>query len=61
MMSLNNDDKTMWSAAYDEEFDGLKNHSAWTAITESQYNKIKHVVGRALPTMAILTIKYDED
>ena len=46
---------------YDEEYYGLKDLPAWTTISESEYLKIRNVVGHALPTMAISTVKYDEN
>jgi hypothetical protein len=54
-------DKALWKAAYDEEYFGLKNLPAWTHITEKEYQQLKPIVGNALPTMAISTIKYDEN
>lgn len=61
MMSLSPEDKSIWSKGNDEEFNGLADLPAWTSITESEYRKIRKVVGNALPTMAISTIKYDEN
>ena len=59
--NLNPNDKAIWDSAYAEEYDGLANLPAWITITESQYQKIKHKCGTLLPTMAISTIKYDEN
>ena len=53
-------DKEQWNKAYDEEYNGLADLPAWTHITEAEYQEIKPTVGRVLPTMAISTIKYDE-
>ena len=39
---------------------GLYDLPAWTSITESEYQRIHHIVGPALPTMALSTVKYDE-
>jgi deoxyuridine 5'-triphosphate nucleotidohydrolase len=61
MHSLDNQDKQLWKQAYDEEYYGLEDLPAWTHITEEQYQAIKPTVGKALPTMAISTIKYDEN
>ena len=61
MSSLQNHDKDIWKEAYDEEYYGLYNLPAWTSISESEYQKIRHIVGSALPTMALSTIKYDEN
>ena len=61
MMSLENADKKIWAKAYDEEFDGLADLPAWTVISEAQYRKLRPTVGNALPTMAISTVKYNEN
>ena len=61
MQKLQDTDKTTWNKAYNEEYDGLNSLPAWTPISESQYQDMKHIVGNALPTMAISTIKYDEN
>ena len=60
MKNLDYNDKKIWSAGYDEEYDGLQDLPAWTEISESEYQQIRHVVGNALPAMAISTLKYDE-
>jgi len=57
---LNSKDKLIWDAAYSEEYFGLQNLPAWTTLSESEYNKIKHKCKTILPTMAISTIKFDE-
>ena len=43
-----------------EELEGLEQLPTWEVIDEEEYKRIRQVVGRALPTMAISTIKYDE-
>ena len=58
---LNEKDKSIWDAAYSEEYYGLKNLPTWRTITESEYQKNKSKLGTILPTMAISTIKYDEN
>jgi hypothetical protein len=51
--------RQIWDAAYDEENDGLCSLPSWEVINEDQYCCLSK--GRkALPTMAIATIKYDE-
>jgi hypothetical protein len=50
-------DKNIWDTAYDEEFDGLASLPTWQ-ITEDQFKQLSKGV-KALPTMAIATIKYD--
>jgi len=51
-------DQQIWNAAYDEEFDGLASLPTWEVLTEDQYRKLGVGV-KALPSMAIATIKYD--
>jgi len=53
------DDKAIWDAAYNEEYDGLESLPTWEIISEEQY-KILSKGRKALPTMAIATIKYDD-
>jgi hypothetical protein len=57
---LDPEDKCIWDAAYDEEYDGLESLPTWEVITEDQY-KLLSKGKRALPTMAIATIKYDSN
>jgi hypothetical protein len=52
-------DKLVWDAAYDEEYDGLKSLPTWEVLTEEQYYQLSKGK-KALPTMAIATIKYDD-
>ncbi len=55
---MNSTDKSIWDAAYDEEFDGLESFPTWEVLSEEQFRQLgKH--HKALPTMAIATIKYD--
>jgi len=58
---LNEKDRSIWDAAYSEEYYGLKNLPTWKTITESEYQRNKSKLGTILPTMAISTIKYDEN
>ena len=53
--------KKLWDAAYREELDGLTKLPTWEVITEEDYRQIKDVVGKPLPTMALSTIKKDEN
>jgi hypothetical protein len=57
--SLSDNDKHIWNDAYNEEYDGLIDLPTWEVITEEQYKQLGNGK-RALPTMAIATIKYDE-
>ena len=54
-------DKEIWDAAYSEEIEGLLDKGTWETITEADYNNIRHKVKALLPSMALSTIKYDEN
>ena len=54
-------DKAIWDAAYGEEIGGLINLPCWRTITASEYHKLQPLIGNAIPTMAISTIKSDEN
>jgi len=51
-------DKVIWDEAYNEELDGLTSLPTWEVLTESQFKSLSKGV-KALPSMAIVTIKYD--
>jgi hypothetical protein len=53
-------DKQIWDDAYNEEYDGLANIPTWEVISEHQFKLLSKGV-KPLPSMAILTIKYDEN
>ena len=59
--SLSSHDKTIWNSVYNDEYDGLCDLSAWTSISEYEYKRLRPTLGSSLPTMAISTIKYDEN
>jgi dUTPase len=47
-------DKQIWDESYREEYFGLhKDTQTWHYITEEEYQNMKHILGRPLPTMAI--------
>jgi len=50
--------KIIWDQAYDEEFDGLSSLPTWEILTEAQFKSLS-AGAKALPSMAIATIKYD--
>jgi hypothetical protein len=52
-------DKQIWDDAYFEEYDGLASLPTWDVLTEDQF-KILSKGTKALPSMAIATIKYDD-
>jgi len=56
---LSPSDQAIWLEAYDEEFDGLNSLPTWDVITEDQFKKLSKGI-KALPSMAIATIKYNE-
>eukprot|EP00957_Ditylum_brightwellii_P129902 9908513-Ditylum_brightwellii.AAC.1 len=61
MMQLCNHDKALQKSVYDEEYYGLQDLPAWSVIDATTYQKLKPIAGDALPSMAISTIKYDQD
>jgi hypothetical protein len=56
---LDPENKTIWDEAYNEEYDGSVSLPTWEVIYEDQYCHLSKG-WKALPTMAIATIKYDE-
>ena len=59
LSTMSHADQNIWTAAYDEEFDGLTSLPTWEVVTEEQFKRLSKGM-KALPTMAIATIKYDE-
>lgn len=58
---LHPEDKEIWDEAYIEEYDGLDSIDTFKTITEDEYQSMKHIYKGIMPTMAISTIKYDEN
>ena len=58
---INPQDRKLWDAAYKEEYDGLCKLNTWEVIPEEEYRRMIKVTGAALPTMALSTIKNDEN
>ena len=56
---MSDTDCEIWDAAYDEEYDGLMSLPTWEVVSENEYKKLSKGM-KALPTMAIATVKYDE-
>ena len=50
-------DKLIWDRSYTEEYNGLVNLDPWEVITEDEYKALLPLCRKALPTMAISTIK----
>jgi len=59
--NLSQNDKRIWDEAYAEEYIGLKQLPAWTTITEKEFKNMHPKYRTLLPTMAISTVKYDEN
>jgi len=57
--SMSPSDKSIWEAAYNEEFDSLSSIPTWELIPESQFKKLSKGC-KPLPSLVIATIKYDE-
>jgi hypothetical protein len=55
---MNSLDKAIWDSAYDEEYDGFVSLPTWEVVSEADFKQLSKGK-RALPTMAIATIKYD--
>ena len=59
---LSTTDKAIWDQSYLEEYMGLhQDTQTWEYITEAEYQDLKKVIGRVLPTMALSKIKKDEN
>ena len=56
---MNANNKKIWDQSYFEEYHGLEKVDTWKVISESEYQALKHLVKRTLPTMAIAVIKKD--
>ena len=59
--ALHPDDKQILDEAYAEEHHGLQDLSCFDNITEGEYQSLKHILAPLLPSMAISTIKHDEN
>jgi hypothetical protein len=42
-------DKTIWDAAYDEEFDGLASLPTWQVVNEDQFKHLSKGIKALLP------------
>ena len=59
--NLHPTDKQIWDDAYREEYQGLLDLGAFEYINEEDYIQMKGVLGQHLPSIAISTIKHDQD
>jgi hypothetical protein len=57
--TMHPDDQIIWNDAYNEEYDGLVSLPTWEIISDDRYRQLSKGK-KALPTMAIATIKYNE-
>jgi hypothetical protein len=55
---MNATDRKIWDDAYFEELDGLSDLPTWEILTEAEFKSLSKGV-KALPSMALATIKYD--
>ena len=55
---MTSSDKDIWDAAYSEEYDGLSSLPTWEVLSEADFRSLGKDV-KALPSMAIATIKFD--
>ena len=53
-------DQVIWNEAYNEEYNSLVSIPTWEVLSESQF-KLLSKGAKPLPSMAISTIKYDEN
>jgi hypothetical protein len=56
--NMKSSDKDIWDAAYSKEYDGLSSLPTWEVLSEADFRSLGKDV-KALPSMAIATIKYD--
>ena len=53
-------DKLLWDESYKEEYKGLQKLGTWRAVIDDKYDQLKNIIkAKFLPTMAILTIRYN--
>ena len=55
---LSDPDRSIWDAAYCKEFHGLHDLPTWEVLSETEFRQLSNGV-KALPSLAIATIKYD--
>ena len=59
-LKLTGNDFQIWSESYKEEFFGLKDNECFEIISEEEYQQIYRSTGkRAIPSMAVFTVKKD--
>lgn len=58
---LSPNDREIWDSAYLEEYLGLNDTThTWDYISEDEYQTLKSEIGKAVPTMVVSKIKYDQ-
>jgi len=55
-LKMDSSDKAIWDSACNKEYDGLSSLPTWEVVSEATYKKLSKGA-RALPTMALATIK----
>jgi len=59
-LKLTGNDHKIWSDSYKEEFFGLKDNECFEIISEEEYQRLYRSTGkRAIPSMAVFTVKKD--
>jgi len=58
--TMNSNDRRIWDAAYDEEYDSLESLPTWEVVSEAEFRQFSKSQ-QALPTMAVAAIKYDSN
>ncbi len=54
-----NTDKPTWLDSYKQEFFDIQNMDVYNEISPEEYCRIQHRCGKPIPTMCVLTIKYE--
>eukprot|EP00957_Ditylum_brightwellii_P091818 6991028-Ditylum_brightwellii.AAC.1 len=60
--SMLSNDKEIWDCLYAKDYFSLHNDTrTWQHISKDKYNLLKPMVGHALPTIAIATVKHNKN
>eukprot|EP00957_Ditylum_brightwellii_P046969 3565243-Ditylum_brightwellii.AAC.1 len=60
-IKLSRQDNKIWDRSYKAECQGLEQLNTWKIISDTEYEAIRKITGPALPTVAILCVKYDTE
>jgi hypothetical protein len=58
--TMNSNDRRIWDATYNEEYDSLETLPTWENVSEAEFRQFSKSQ-QALPTMAVAAIKYDSN